>query len=312
MKAWACPLGAALLLAPGCRSNGPDPRTDDSPTFGHVLVLADEDVRPVIAAEERVFEALYRDAQLDIRYLPEAELLKAMLNDSVRCAIMTVAPGADQQAYFTKRQLSAPSVPIYTDGIAVVVNRARSVDRLSLPQVRAFLDGGSAGNTGPSWDLVEGGPAAGPVVPLFPSTGSGVARALIDSLGLNGIRAQALASVDSVVARVAANPACIGFLPFAAISDLDDPHMRALRDQVKLLAINRSESTPAVLPSQGTLADGRYPLRRTVRMVLTEGKSGLGTGFVSFVANHKGQRIILKLGVAPIKVPAREVEIVHE
>jgi phosphate transport system substrate-binding protein len=47
-------------------------------------------------------------------------------------------------------------------------------------------------------------------------------------------------------------------------------------------------------------------------MVLAEGKSGLGTGFVSFVANHKGQRIILKLGLAPHKIPAREVEIVHE
>jgi phosphate transport system substrate-binding protein len=67
-----------------------------------------------------------------------------------------------------------------------------------------------------------------------------------------------------------------------------------------------------VLPSQSTLADGSYPLRREVYMILAEGKSGLGTGFVSFVANHKGQRIILKLGIAPHKVPAREVEIVHQ
>jgi phosphate transport system substrate-binding protein len=73
---------------------------------------------------------------------------------------------------------------------------------------------------------------------------------------------------------------------------------------------HRSGEAP-ILPSQSSLADGSYPLRRTVNMVLTEGKSGLGTGFVSFVANHKGQRIILKLGVAPITVPPRNVEIVH-
>jgi phosphate transport system substrate-binding protein len=47
-------------------------------------------------------------------------------------------------------------------------------------------------------------------------------------------------------------------------------------------------------------------------MLLTEGKSGLGTGFVSFVANHKGQRIILKLGVAPINVPPRNIQIVPQ
>jgi phosphate transport system substrate-binding protein len=72
------------------------------------------------------------------------------------------------------------------------------------------------------------------------------------------------------------------------------------------------DTLPAFFPSQGTLADRSYPLRRQVVMVLAEGKSGLGTGFVSFVANHKGQRIILKLGLAPQKIPAREVEIVHE
>ncbi|HEX2617046.1 MAG TPA: hypothetical protein VHL57_05845, partial [Flavobacteriales bacterium] len=127
-----------------------------------------------------------------------------------------------------------------------------------------------------------------------------------------GLRAQALANVDSVVAAVARDPRCIGFLPFALISDLDDPHMRALREQVKLLTVSASDGSPAVLPNQSTLADGQYPLRRTVNMLLTEGRSGLGTGFVSFVANHKGQRIILKRGLAPIKVPAREVEIVHQ
>lgn len=286
-------LGALLVLAGGC-GDGPDPRTDDSPTFGHVLLLADEDVRPVIEAEERVFESLYTKARLDIRYLPEAELLKAMLNDSVRCVIMTAAPGGEQEAYFKKRQLSAPSVPIYTDGTAVVANPAWTQRSITLAGIRAILQDDTAHTA------------------LFASTGSGVARALMDSLGLHGLKARALAHVDSVVAQVARDPRAVGFLPFSTISDLDDPHVRALRERVQLLAVGRSDGAAAVLPSQSTLADGQYPLRRTVRMVLTEGKSGLGTGFVSFVANHKGQRIILKLGLAPIKVPAREVEIVRE
>ena len=81
---------------------------------------------------------------------------------------------------------------------------------------------------------------------------------------------------------------------------------------MSLLAFSLSDSSSAVFPNQSTLADGSYPLRRPVYMVLCEGKSGLGTGFVSFVANHKGQRIILKHGIAPNKVPPREVEIVSQ
>jgi phosphate transport system substrate-binding protein len=147
---------------------------------------------------------------------------------------------------------------------------------------------------------------------LFAGTGSGVARLLADSLGITAMRARALADVPAVVDQVARDTRAIGLLPFEAISDLDNPAMKALRGQVRLLPIAPASGKPAVLPSQSSLADGTYPLRRTVTMVLTEGKSGLGTGFVSFVANHKGQRIILKLGVAPITVPPRNVEIVHQ
>jgi hypothetical protein len=39
-------------------------------------------------------------------------------------------------------------------------------------------------------------------------------------------------------------------------------------------------------------------------MLVVENKSGLGTGFASFVAGHKGQRIILKRGLAPAHTPA--------
>ncbi|HEY0977652.1 MAG TPA: hypothetical protein VGE21_09290, partial [Flavobacteriales bacterium] len=129
---------------------------------------------------------------------------------------------------------------------------------------------------------------------------------------LQGLRAQALPDVDAVLDRVSKDPATVGLIPFNSISDLDDPMMQARRGKVRLLSVSASEDTPAVLPSQSTLADRQYPLGRVVHVVLTEGRSGLGTGFVSFVANHKGQRIFLKRGVAPMKVPTRDVEIVHQ
>ncbi|MFT3884558.1 MAG: substrate-binding domain-containing protein [Flavobacteriales bacterium] len=306
-----CAIALPVLVLARC-SPGPDPRTDDTPTFGHVLLLADEDLKPVIEAERLVFESIYHKATLDIRYLNEAALLKAMQNDSVRCVISTVAIGGEQEAYFRKRQITPPSVPIWTDAIAVVVNTSRACDALSVPAIKQLLRDDVIGNAGPFWRGFEASTSNDVVQPLFAGNGSGVARTLIDSLQLPGLRAQALPDVDSVVATVARYPRCIGFVPFGLISDLDDPHMRALRDQVKLLAVSRADGSKAVLPNQSTLADGQYPLRRTVNMLLTEGRSGLGTGFVSFVANHKGQRIILKRGVAPIKVPARDVEIVHQ
>ncbi len=303
-------IGVVLLAASasGCRFSAPDPEKDDTPTSGSVLVLADADCRSVIDQELLVFSALYPKAHVHVRYLGEAELVKAMLNDSVRCVVTTVAPGADQAAYFKKRQLSAPVIPIYKAGIAVVVQKNSPLQYLSVAQVAELL--GKPEGLQVTTDM-EANLHLDSLTALFAGTGSGVARLLADSLGIKTIRARALADVPAVVDQVARDPRTIGFLPFEAISDLDNPAVRALREQVRLLPISPAAGGPAVQPSQSSLADGSYPLRRTVTMVLTEGKSGLGTGFVSFVANHKGQRIILKLGVAPITVPPRNVEIVH-
>lgn len=295
-----------LLLA-GCRFTPPDPYKDDTPTSGKVLILADADCQPIIDRELLVYHSIYHDAEITVRYMGEAEMLKAMLNDSVRCVITTAAPGQEQQAYFNKRQLSAPVVPIYHGGIAVVVNKASPLRSLRLEQIARLL--GKNGTMEVNTDL-ELNIVMDSLTALFAGRGSGVARLLVDSLHIDSLQARALADVPAVVDQVARDPRTIGFLPFEAISDMDNPAMRALREQVRLLPIARTSGSTPVLPSQSTLADGSYPLQRTVTMVLTEGKSGLGTGFVSFVANHKGQRIILKLGVAPIKVPPRNVEIV--
>lgn len=304
-------VAACALFLHGCRFTAPDPGADDTPTSGKVLILADVDSRPVIEQEASIFNAIYDNAAVEVRYMTEGELLKAMMNDSVRCVVTSGAYGPEQQADFARRKLKAlPVVPIYTDAIAVVVNKASPITRLDLAHVKAILDADTT--TLHVTGDVESTSAISSLRAVFAGSGSGVARMLIDSLHLKGIRGGALADVASVIAQVSRDERAIGFIPFAAISDLDDPDVLVLRERVKLLPLSAASGTVVVLPSQSTIADGRYPLRRTINMLLTEGKSGLGTGFVSFVANHKGQRIILKLGVAPIMVPPRNIEIVHQ
>ena len=300
---------AAVVL--GACSTPKDPWTDDTPTSGEVLILADEDLRALVEAERTMFEALYAKAHLHVRYLPEADLLKSVRNDSVRCYIATVRPGGDQQAYYDERNVKAHVVPIAMDGIAVVVNTGCALPPPTLQDLRELIS--SAHDKSSGWGVCD--QAKEPIVmptAVVAGRGSGVARSLVDSLlrGASGLRAQAGASVDSVVALVSRDPHAIGLIPFSAISDLDDPAVLPLRQRVRILPVAREAASPAVLPSQSTLADGSYPLRRPVYMVLAEGKSGLGTGFVSFVANHKGQRILLKHGIAPNKVPPREIQVV--
>jgi phosphate transport system substrate-binding protein len=299
-------MGATLLLVLASCGDPPDPYRDDLPTRGHVLLMADEDLRSLVEAQEYVFESIYKDAQLDIRYLPEAELLQAVMNDSVRCWIASVGPGGEQEAYYAKRPVVSHVVPICTDAVAIVVNKNCTMPPPTIAEIRTLL---STEDDKSGWGCNRaGGTTIEMPSVLFAGARSGVARMLVDSLHPNGLSARALPSIEAVVAQVEADINSVGFLSFSAISDLDNPRMKALRDRVKLLAIRATDTSTAILPSQSTLADGSYPLRRPVYMILAEGKSGLGTGFVSFVANPKGQRIFLKQGIAPSKVPPRDVE----
>lgn len=294
----------AVGLLGACRTGPPDPRQDDTPTAGHVLVLADVDCRAVIEQELMVFSSFYPKAHVDVRYLEEAALLKAMQNDSVRCAVTSAAPGGEQLTWLQARRITPRLVPVYHAGIAVVVGPSSPLQRLDLGQVRHLLDRQALTVT---TDMANNR-ALDSLQAIFAGAGSGVARLLQDSLGIREMKAKAVPDIRAAMEAVTGNARTIAFLPFEAISDLDDPEVRALRAGVRLLPVARHPQDPDVGPSQSSLADGSYPLQRTVNMVLTEGKSGLGTGFVSFVANHKGQRIILKLGVAPVTVPARDVE----
>ena len=130
--------GPLMLLLAACSSGPPDPRSDDSPTFGHVLVLADQDLRPVLEDQRTTFEALYEKARVDLRYLPERQLVQAMLNDSVRAVFGTFLPGGDQQAYFRTRQLTPFTEAVATDAIAVLSHPA-GPDSLSLEELRGIL-----------------------------------------------------------------------------------------------------------------------------------------------------------------------------
>jgi phosphate transport system substrate-binding protein len=307
-------LSGAMLIAllGACSNKGPDPYTDDVPTKGRVVLLADEGIRPLMERQEEVFESIYPKADVDIRYLPAAELLKAMMDDTVRCTFASLLPGGEQEAWLRSRQRVARPVPICTDAVAIIAHKDRHLKAVSVSQLKALL---RAGNGAPTWAVLDGS-STERVALVFDGVGSGVMRSLADSLfpgeavTLNGLTAP---GAEGVVARVSTDPNSIGVLPFSAFSDLDTPAMRSMREQVDLIPVSAGDALAvALLPTQGTLADGRYPLRRTLYAILTEPKTGLGTGFVSFVAGHKGQRIILKQGLAPQQVPAREVEIVNE
>ena len=87
------------------------------------------------------------------------------------------------------------------------------------------------------------------------------------------------------------------------------PAMQKYVAKVNTLSVKALAGTEYVLPSQNNIAERKYPLARDLYIINGQGYSGLGMGFASFVGGDVGQRIILKSGLLPVRIPTRKFTI---
>ncbi|MBP6757998.1 MAG: substrate-binding domain-containing protein, partial [Flavobacterium sp.] len=111
---------------------------------------------------------------------------------------------------------------------------------------------------------------------------------------------------DEVIKFVAQNDGMIGVLGLNWLTQ-PLPEMQQYVDQVNVLNVKGISGQNYYAPTQNNIAEGKYPLARDLYIVNGQGYSGLGMGFASFVAGDIGQRIILKSGLMPVRVPGRKI-----
>lgn len=106
---------------------------------------------------------------------------------------------------------------------------------------------------------------------------------------------------------VSQNENALGLIGLEWISDKDDSTSNSFMKRIRVMSV-AGDSTH-FKPYQAYLALKYYPLARKVTILSREARSGLGSGFMAFVASERGQRIVLKAGLVPVTMPLRVVEI---
>jgi phosphate transport system substrate-binding protein len=125
----------------------------------------------------------------------------------------------------------------------------------------------------------------------------------------------ALQSVNEVIDYVSQNKNVIGFIPFNTISDSDDMRVKETLKRIKILSLrakNKEGDIVRVSANQSDIAEGDYPLIRTLNTVTrSTSDDNLELLLVTFLSKAKGAKIFLKAGLIPVTIPEREV-IVNE
>lgn len=294
---WFVIISLALFVSFGCSSQGAS--AEDGATFGKIRILADESLFPLVIAEEEMFENTYNRANLDIKYLPGIQAMNEFLKDTARTIISARPLSPEEIAYLKKLDSRPITNQIATDAVAFMVHPSNPDTALTCESILKVLKGDVT-----SWDQLSPNNRSGNINLVFDNQNSSTVQFVMDMIKLKKLPANAYALKDnpSVVEYVAKHPGALGIIGYSWISDYDDPLGKKLRSEAKLMAVSNCEGEHASTPYKpyaANMIDKLYPFRRDIFIISREGRSGLGTGFASFIASDVGQRIIQKAGIPP-------------
>jgi phosphate transport system substrate-binding protein len=272
-----------------------DKKRNETMTEGTTTLLVDETLTPIVEDQVEIFESRYT-AKIKLESKSEAEVILALAKDSSRVAILARTLNAAEAKVFERRKVIPRVTPFAKDAIALIANKNNNDTVIALQEVIEFMQGK---NQSKFKGLV------------FDNLNSSTARYISELAGIKTLPADGVFSFktnNEVIQYVAKNDGMIGVVGINYIFD-PVPSMQQYIDKINVLSVKGNNGNQYFSPTQNNIAEGKYPLARDLYVVNCQGYVGLGMGFSTFVAGETGQRIILKSGLVPQKVPSRKIRI---
>ncbi|MFV5693814.1 PstS family phosphate ABC transporter substrate-binding protein [Flavobacterium sp. LB3P122] len=262
---------------------------------GTTTIYVDETLTPIVEDQVAVFESNY-EAKIKLISKSESETVNSLFNKKAAIAILSRNLTNKELSIFDQRKI-IPKVTVFaTDAIAFISNKNNKDTIVALKDVIKFMQGKQVAS-------IKG--------LVFDNPNSSTVRYMNSLAGLNAIPEKGVFSFktnDDVIKYVSENDGMIGVVGVNWLSQ-PMPAMQKFVDNVNTLGVIGDKSDKSYTPSQNNIAEGKYTLARDLYIINCQGYSGLGMGFASFVAGDIGQRIILKSGLLPVRIPSRNIKI---
>jgi phosphate transport system substrate-binding protein len=173
-----------------------------------------------------------------------------------------------------------PTIVAY-DGIAIIVNTANPVAKLSKKQIEGIFTGEIT-----DWSAVGGSPGAISIYTRNTSSGTysdfkKMAMAAKDYAS----SAQKMAGNEEIAAEVGKNPAGVGYVGMAYLN----------ASGVKAVAVD------GVKPSIATVQNKSYPISRSTFYYTNGAPTGEAAAFLAYTLSPAGQKIVQQVGFAPLR-----------
>jgi len=279
----------------------------ETPTEGSIKVAADPAVSKMSGQIVDAFTHIYGYANVEFQEMRAADAINALLDDSVRVIIIPGTLTLEQIDALKKKNIYPTIQPVAKDAIAVIIHPDNPDSMLRIDVLKAIADGSIT-----NWNQLNPKQTSREIEIVIDQAGASVAMYLQDSLLQGKALASGIHTIGSnqdVIHYVSQNIHAIGFVGVNWICNSNDSMAIGFLQQVRPVHLKNEQDGSYYLPFQAWIGQELYPLRRTVNAISLETRSGLGTGFISFAAGDKGQRVVLKSGLMPATKPVRQVRL---
>jgi len=285
----------ASLLFVMCNQKEQKKTSKETILKGSATIFVDETLAPIIEDQVAVFESKY-DAKIKLVSKSESETVNSLFKEKSAIAILTRNLTPQENIIFEQKKITPKITKFAMDAIAFISNKSNNDTLIDLKDVVAFMQG-------------KPSPAIKGLV--FDNPNSSTLHYINSLAGIQSIPEKGVYSFktnEEVIKFVAQNNGMVGVLGVNWLFQ-PMPEMQKYVDKVNVLSVKGLSEPNYYAPTQNNIAEGKYSLARDLYVVNGQGYSGLGMGFASFVAGDIGQRIILKSGLVPIKIPGRRINV---
>lgn len=287
-------IGLTVLVSCKKDVDKKDQADNEAYNKGVTEMYVESSVYPIVDDINEVFRTYYTDADIQLKMLSQNEILNALYKDTNRLAVLPKDFSAKELEVF-KGRVVPKITPIAKDAV-LFVSEKQTKD--TLLNYRDVLD-------------VFKGTRTSDKVFVFHDANSALVNKVMNDAKVSELSKNVyyVKTVEELVQYIGKNKNAIGVVGINWMVQPDDK-IKEYIPRLRSLYVYNDSLKQYYMPSQSSIADNTYPLIRTINIVDIQGKTGLGTGFATFAASDKGQRIILKSGLMPVTLPKREINIV--
>lgn len=266
---------------------------DETYVKGIADIYVDESLLPIVEDQEMVFESRYPKANIKLIPKSDSDIVNLLLQRKIDIAVLSHELTTTQEKTLRDSDVVGKNTPFCSDAIALIVNQGNTKTAITTSEI---------------YDILKGKKTE--IQYVFDNENSSTLSFLMDKAGVKSLPKSitALNNNLEVIKFVSENNNSIGFV---GVNWLLNPsiELESTIKKVKVLSVG-STIKNAVKPTQSYIETNEYPFVRKIYLLNYQGRTGLGMGFASFVKSEVGQRIALKSGLAPVKIPTREIRIV--